>query len=902
MKGVLGEEPTAGQPTSSRPRDHIATRTTSPIVIRYGLPPPRATVPRPELFDRLDEGARGPLTLVTGPPGAGKTQLLTAWLTARPPVGPVAWLSLEPSDGHPARFWGELLGLLGDASGGDVTGLPDPSGGVNGDFVAALASAVNELSPPALVVLDDFEQLHSQRVSESLDLLLRSSQQGLRVAIASRLDPSLSLQRLRLEGRLTELRSADLALGREQARQLFEMAGVELTTAQIEKLHTRTEGWVGGLSLAALSLRGHPDPDGFVRTFTGDERTVADYLVEEVLHQQPAAMRDFMLRTSVVEDLVPDLADALTGRDDGARSLELLERSNAFLVPLDEHRFRYRYHPMFLELLRSQLKYQMPDAFALEHRRASRWFAAHGLAAKAVRHALAADDVPAATELLSEHWLSLIVRGQAKALADWVDGLAPRIIAGSAELAVAGAGAALTLGDLERAQGYVRLADTRATAVPAKRRARYTLGRCIVSMFDARVRGDFEATRTAAHKVLAAQQLAGAPGDSRAIAHLNLGVAEHWSAQHESGTARLEEALELAQRDSCEYIVLDCLGQLALFKALEGALCEAGEFAHTAIRIAARHGWEENAAAASAHLALTIVHFNRSELDDASTSLERAALATHRSQTRTTHCLTQLFRGLLIARYELADGIRVAHAVRRDIDNWGLPSSLAAMAGFFEAALLADAGEPERSRRALAQGYVVQQAPVECAVVLARIALAAGDPAEALRELHAPSVRDSRAQHPATHIEALALAAVAKNLLHDDQGALDLLEQALNRAQPDGYRLPVLVVGAPLRELLKRRIRAGTAQRALAGELLQLLEDERGTANKDPRRSLLDPLSDREEAVLRYLPTVMSKAEIASEMFVSVNTVKTHTKNIYRKLGVGTRTEAVRRARRLNLV
>jgi len=649
-----------------------------------------------------------------------------------------------------------------------------------------------------------------------------------------------------------------------------------------------------GRSLADSILERFADPAG------GFFDTAVDH---ETLITRPKDLQDNAVPSgnAMAATALLRLA-ALTGRDDGARSLELLERSNAFLVPLDEHRFRYRYHPMFLELLRSQLKYQMPDAFALEHRRASRWFAANGLAAKAVRHALAADDVVAATELLSEHWLSLVVRGQAHELANWVDGLAPRVVAGSAELAVAGAGAALVLGDLERAQGYVRLADAKATAVPAKRRARYSLGRAIVTMFDARVRGDFEATRGAAHKVLAAYQLAGAPGDSRAIAHLNLGVAEHWSAQHESGTARLEEALELAQRDSCEFIVVDCLGQLALFKALGGQLREAADFAHTAIGISARRGWEENPAVGSAHLALTIVHFNRCELDEASASLERARLATHRSQTRTTHCLTELFRGLIIARDEIAEGIRVAHAVRRDIDNWGLPSSLAAMAGFFEAALLADAGEPERSRRALAQGSVVAVAPVESAVVLARLALAAGDPAEALRQLQAPSVRDSRAQHPATRIEALALAAVAKNLLHDDEGALDLLEQALKRAQPDGYRLPLLVVGAPLRELLKRRIRAGTGQRALAGELLQTFENERGAVHRDARRSLLDPLSDREEAVLRYLPTVMSKAEIASEMFVSVNTVKTHTKNIYRKLGVGTRTEAVRRARRLNLV
>jgi LuxR family maltose regulon positive regulatory protein len=557
---------------------------------------------------------------------------------------------------------------------------------------------------------------------------------------------------------------------------------------------------------------------------------------------------------------------------------------------------------MFLELLRSQLKYQMPDAFALEHKRAARWFAANGRAATAVRHAVAADDVFTATELLSENWLSLVVHGHAGQLADWVDGLAPRVIAGSAELAVAGAGAALALGDLEKAQGYIGLADAKAAAVPAKRRVHYTIGRSIVTMFDARVRGDFDATRRAAHKVLTAHQIAGAPGDSRAVAHLNLGVAEHWSARPETGMHRLEEALELARRDSCEYIVLDCLGQLALFKALAGSLREAAEFAHTSAEIAAQYGWEEDAAAASGHLALTIVHFNRGELDEASASLERTARAAHRGQTRTTICLMGVFRGLLIARDDLPEAVRVVHAARADIKNWGLPRSLAAMSGFFEAALLADAGAHDRAHHTLIETGVVAEAPVEYAVVCARIALANGDPAEALRSLQAEAVRNSRAHHPASRIEALTLAAVSKNLLHDDEGALELLEQALSRAQPEGYRLPLLVVGAPLRELLKRRIRAGTRQRALAGELLQTLDEDRGAFDKNPRRSLLDPLSDREEAVLRYLPTVMSKAEIASELFVSVNTVKTHTKNIYRKLGVGTRTEAVRRAKHLNLV
>jgi LuxR family transcriptional regulator, maltose regulon positive regulatory protein len=872
------------------------------VSLRHPAPEARATVPRPHLFDRLDAGTRGPLTLITGPAGAGKTQLLSAWLAARPPAGPVAWLSVEPTDRRPGRFWDEVLRLIATAAGRELAPVHGRVDVVNDDFLASLTDAVDELDVAVTLVLDDFEQLHSRLVTEGLDRFLRFPQQRLRLVIASRTDPGLSLQRLRLDRRLTELRSADLALSQHEARQLFEMSGLALDDDHIAKLHERTEGWVGGLSLAALSLRGHPDPDGFVRSFTGDERTVADYLIEEVLHQQPSAIRDFMLRTSVVDELEPELADALTGRDDGIRALEVLERSNAFLVAVDHQRRRYRYHPMFKELLRSQLRYRMPDAHALQHRRAARWFAANGPASTAVRHAVAAGDVTVAAKLVSEHWLALLVHREAAELSGWVDGLTPRLLAGSAELALAGAGAALALGQLEQAQSYIELADANAGGVPAKRRARFALSRAIVTMLDARVRGDYEATRSAAHKVLGSLQVAAVPGDSRVIAHLNLAIAEHWTEESDGGVARLEEALELARRHSCEYVVLDCLGQLALFKVLDGALHEAARFGDAALELARRNGWDEDNVAAPAFLALGIAHVNWAAFDDAGHCLAAASRAVGSSQSRTTTSLIALFQALVDGRTDIAAAARAAHSVRNDIDEWGLPSSLAVTAGFFEAVLLAEAGQSDRSRQALERGDVASAAPVETAVVEARLALARSDAAEALQTLEAALSRPSGTQHAAVGIEALGLAAVCRHLLHDEDGALALVEEALDRAQPEGLRYPLLAVGLPLPELLRRRIRAGTQQRTLAGEIIALIEDQGAESHEDPRRVLLDPLSDREEVVLRYLPTVMSKAEIASELFVSINTVKTHTKNIYRKLGVGTRTEAVRRARHLNLV
>ncbi len=866
-------------------------------------------VERPELFERLDAGLRGRLTLVTAAPGSGKTVLLETWLQARPALGPAAWMSLDLSDGNLARFWSNLLEVLRDVSQGSLDRLPDPT---ERNFEAALGAACDALPAPVVAVLDDFEQLHSWKVIESLDRFLRSPQTHVRLIIASRRDPGLSLQRLRLAGQLTELRSSDLAFTLQETREVFDTAGITLSDDQVHKLHGRTEGWAGGIRLAALSLRGRPDPDAFVRAFDGDERTVADYLVEEVLHQQPTAIREFMLRTSVVDELEPDLANTLTGRDDGAQTLELLERSNAFLMPLDDHRQRYRYHAMFRELLRSQLKYRMPDAFALEHRRAARWYAARGRSATAVHNAMAAGDLAMATGLLSDRWLTLIVQGHGAQLRDWIDGLAQPVVAASAELALAGAGAALAAGDQERARGYAALADAGARDVPGKRRARYVLFRAIVTMLDARVRGDYETTRNAARRVLATHQLADFPGHVLAVAHENLGVAECWSPDADGGAEswapvahgveHLEQALALARSDSSEFVVLDCLSQLALFKALGGALGEAVALGQSAVSLALRQGCDEHAAVAPAFLALAIAHLIRADLEGGVERLQRALSAARASQVRATRCLIELSRARVVARADVGEAIRIASTAGRNAESWKLPPVLVSSACFLEAVFAAQAGAHDHARAALSRGKVARRAPVEFAVVSARLALAVGRPIDGLRHLQSERARNARAMHPATRIEAIALAAVCKHQLHDDAGALALVEQALELAQPEGYRSPLLTVGPSLRDLLRRRIRAGTAHRALAGELIERLDHDGRFPDIEAPALLLDPLSDREEAVLRYLPTAMSKAEIASELFVSVNTVKTHTKNIYRKLGVRTRTEAVRRAKSLNLV
>ncbi len=864
------------------------------VVSRHPPPSVASPVLRPKLFARLDAGVDGTLTVLTGAPGSGKTQLLTTWLDARSKPGPVVWMSLEFAEGHPVRFWSEFAELVGAAAGRPLSDLP---GAAEPGFEAALARACEELSAPVVVVLDSFEQLRSRRITESLDRFLRTASTRLHLVIASRRDPGLSLQRLRLAGQLTDLRSADLAFTCEQARELFELAGARLNDDQVRTLWRRTEGWVAGLRLAALSLVGRPDPEQFVQDFAGDERTVGDYLVEEVLHQQPVAVREFMLRTSVVDELEPELANALTGGDDGAQTLSLLERANAFVTPLDDRRQRYRYQAMLLELLRSQLSYQMPDAFALQHRRAARWYAAHGRPADAVRHAVAAGDDVATAEMLGSHWLTFIVHGHGGRLAEWIDRLSEQAVVASPEVAVAAAGAALSADDLERAAGYLALADRAPRVVAPKRRARYALSRATAAMLEARARGDYGAARSAAREVLAGHGRLDLPDEMRAVAFLHLGVAECWS-MAPSGPLQLERALELARRASYGLVVVDCLSQLALFAVLGGGLTDGLGLGNTAVSVAIDKRCDEHPVVAAAHLALAIAQLNRADLAGADEQLRRAECAIEPDRGRVNRCLVDLFRAQLTAQADPGEATTLARVAAQKCARWQLPPILAASAAFFEAVFAARSGQAERAQAAWSRDGLARTAPVEHAIVVGRLALAAGQPVEALRRLDSEQVRGARALHPCTRIEAVALSAVCKHQLHDDVGALTLVEQALELAQPEDYRLPLLNVGSPLRDLLKRRIRAGTSHRALAGELIDALDGRGGEVCS----TVVDALSKREEAVLRYLPTVMSKAEIASELAVSVNTVKTHTKNIYRKLDVGTRTDAVRRARAQNLL
>jgi LuxR family transcriptional regulator, maltose regulon positive regulatory protein len=870
---------------------------------------------RPRLFGLLSEGAKGPLTLVAGPAGAGKTMLLGSWVLSASLPGPVAWVSLDSDDNDPSRFWAYLLAAL-RASGAVpsdaiLATLAPPRPATTEAFVALLVNGLAELPGPMVVILDDVHELSDDRTLASLNFLIRHAPLQLRLVLAARADPHLPLARLRVAGSVTELRAAELAFDRAEAAELLAGLGLALSDAEVEALWARTEGWAAGLRLATLSLQHDPDPAGFVTALSGDDRAVADYLLEEVLSRQPAERRDFLLRTSVADRLTGGLADALTGGRDGARQLAELERTNAFVVPLDPQRTTYRYHQLFAELLRAELHHQLPQEVAELHRRAARWHAIDGASADAVRHAIAAEDWGSAHSLLVERWGALLA-ASAKTLRDLLAALPPDLIRGDPELAVVAAHTRLDLDDLDGADAYLRMAEANAATVPEDRRGRFAAAVALGRLHRARVLGDLEAVQAIAQELLKlapgleeTSKWFTSRGGVRLFGLANLGTAALWSGDLEAAARHLEQGLTIARATTMtageEIPLLNCMSQLALVEVARGRLQQAIERGQAAVALAERRGWSQLMQAFGGYLALAWVHYQRDDLVAASRYLERASQAAHE---RTAVLAVALVQSWLLASEGRSDtGLSVLRAAATTLDGnteWQPPRVLADLTRVTEARLLA-AANTQAARALLAQTNP-ELPPVEEAVVLARLRLAEGDPAGAAATL-APYLHGDPVPpaHPFTMLEAQLVDAVAQQELGEHHQANRSLDHALALAGPEGYRRIFVDAGAPMRALLSRQFDRGTDHPALVAELLGMFDQRKPDVRPTPA-ALVDPLTVREQTVLRYLRGNLSAVEIASELYVSVNTVKSHIKSIYRKLEVNGRRAAVNRARQLGLL
>ena len=853
---------------------------------------------RARLHEALDAGTRRPLTLISAPPGAGKTVLLGSWIAAGGPPGPVAWLSLDAADADRRRFWRAVLEALDRAGAGDAVAAlaAHPQGRVD-RLTAAIVKALDAADDPVVLVLDDFHEV-AEAVHGDIDQLLHRPPPALRLVIATRADPPLRLGRLRLQEQLTDIREPALALTLDETVEMLGLSGVSLADGDARRLWDHTEGWAGALRLAAISLRDHPDPGRFVAEFAGDDRAISDYLISEVMTQLSPDDRSFVLRTAIAGVLNGDLADALTDGADGHRRLAELARAGVLLAPLDRRGEWYRYHALFRELLYAELRSDHPDLVPDLHRRAAWWLAHHGDDARALLHAVEAGAWDLAARLAGERWVDLLIRGEVGALRPLIERLPPEWTAQDPELALAVASALLDRGDHAGAAKLLCTAEAAAAAVPPEREARFAVSLAALSLHIARLRGDLAGALETGRELAREERLE--PGvvepDLRALALVNIGIAELWTGDDRSAARHLERARGAAADAGRDWLLLVAVAHLAALAATVNDFTRSARLAGEAIALADRHGWERTWPAGAAYLARATAELLWDREEDAVRSVDLARDALHGTPERGLRAGLALLRSSVLARRgDLDAALAVLESGAEDVGDWPLLPAVREQFAAREAVLRAELGDRAGAERAIGADGAES---LPGAVVLAQLQLADGEWDTARATVAQWSAERDRAATPAA-VQAWLVDALALDAIADHDGAAEALERALELAEPGGLRWALLDFGRSLAPLMSRHLRRGTAHRSLAGDVLAALE-----GNGDRRRApfVMEPLSPRERAVLRYLPTMMSNQEIASELFVSVNTVKTHLKAIYRKLDVADRREAVNRARALELL
>jgi len=867
-------------------------------------------VSRCALFGRLAEAER--VVQMSAPAGSGKTVLMRSWIAEAGLARHAAWVPVDSEERDPQRFWLSVLGALRETAPGAalvraLTAAPDLDGWA---IVERLLIDLAPLEDRLWLVIDDVHELGPDALRQ-LELLVLRAPPDLRLVLATRHDLRLRLHRLRLEGELTEIRELDLRFTVAEARELFAAAGVQLPEAALVSLHERTEGWAAGLRLAALSLAGHPDPARFAAGFSGTERTVAEYLLAEVLDQQPEEVRRLLLRTSILERVNGELADLLTEDKGGERVLQDLEQANAFVISLDGSRSWFRYHRMFAGLLQLELRRTAPVEVAALHRIAADWLAEHGYSVEAIRHAQAAGDWDLAAGLLADHWPGLHLDGQAATTHELLAGFPPSVCAVNAEFATMAAADELAYGSLDSAERHLGLAERETASVPDARRARAQLLLGIVRLLVVRQRGDLP---TVAEEVRRLEALAEAPDaaqpalsqELRTLALINLGITQVWTGRFQEAERHLGRGVALAHRIGRPFLEFTGLAHLAAVEMFR-SYAQADERSRQAMELAERHGWASDPAAGTACMALGTMLTWQGRLDEAEPWVQRAERTlTADAQPATGHVIRYL-RGLLaLARGRDADALAAFRAAEPLARRLAAPHYTVPRARALLVHVLVRLGDTEGAEQALAELGDQDREHGETRIATATLRLAQDDPRAAVTAL-APVLDGAPAVLPWIGLgHAFLLEAIARDALGDPAAAGRALERALDLAEPDRALSLFLLHPAP--GLLERHARHGTAHSALIAEILSLLAGNSSAPSPGSQagwarsRSLDEQLTDSEIRVLRYLPTHLTAHEIANELFLSVNTVGTHMRHLYAKFGVHSRHEAVDRARALGLL
>ena len=843
------------------------------------------------------------MTIISAPAGGGKTSLLRAWADRPGQQHRLAVVQVQRDQHDAQQFWLALISAVrqafGTAPDKPPTGTPDFNGRA---MVDRVLSELEDHRGRVVLVIDDLHELHSPDALAQLTRLLTNLPPNAQAILATRRDLRLRLHQLRLAGELADIRAADLRFTERETRELLDVSGITLSEAGAALLHQRTEGWAAGLRLAAISLAGHPDPERFVAEFSGSDRTVAEYLLAEMLERQPGEVQDLLLRTSLLDRVNGELADLLTGRPGSERILLALEDANAFVVSLDPERTWFRYHHLFADLLRLVLRRALPDQVPTLHRRAAEWFTRHGQVVEAIRHTQAAGDWPDAARLLADHAFGLTMDGQEQTVRALLRAF-PRG-ADYPELALIRAGRNLADGRLDEAAAYLAVAGAYAETTPPDRRRRLRVAIASLQLSLAARRGHLDGVTEQARFLDSpvtgqSDEDIALDSDLRAVALMNLGTVEA-SLGLADAERHLQEGAVLAREIGRPYLEVRCLAQLG-FASKVRRFATARRRCQEAIALAERHGWGTEWFIAPALITLASTMVWTGEFDEGERWLQRTERALQTDTGPDIRLLVHMVGGMLQASHGrhhealqefsaaeyLGSQLADSHALASQVTGWMLATQ-------------ARAGRPGAARAGLAVLDDERAGSGEVGNARAVICLADGNPAGALAAV--ADILDGAAPviGYVTVVETHLLAGLAHRGLGDQRAANQAAERALALAEPDRLVLPFAMTGSA--ELLEALPRHETAHASLLADILDVMRDASLMSKDMPVPLQAGQLSPGELRVLRYLPTNLSRPEIAAELSVSVNTVSTHIRSIYAKLGADDRSAAVRRARELRLL
>jgi LuxR family maltose regulon positive regulatory protein len=817
----------------------------------------------------------------------------------------LAFVSVRRDQQDAQQFWLEVLDAIRGSVATSDRRAPADSPALESDaLVESIVSELAQQTRVCVLIIDDLHELRSAEAVGQLEHLLAILPSSARVVLSSRRDPPISLHQLRLADEVSEIRGRDLRFTERETKQLLAASGIGLSEARASALYERTEGWAAGLRLAVISLSGRMDPERLVDEFSGTDRAIGEYLMAEMLIRQPDEVQNMLLRTSLVDRLNGELADLLAGRPGSEQMLLELEDANAFVVSLDADRRWFRYHQLLVDFLRLELRRRSAGEVPDLHRRAAGWFADHGEVVEAVRHTLAAGDWPDAARLLADHLFSLTLDGQEGTIAALLRSFPRGAAADHPELALAHSAVQLAQGQLDEAAAQLALAESHRQSVSPARGGRLAVATASQRLALARRSGRFTEVIEQVN-LLDASIAAGSDqpivmgSELRAVALMNLGIVETWSGRFDDADRHLSEGAALAHTIGRPYLEVACRSHLG-FPSKLVSLERASERARQAVALAERHGWGDRPILTPALGALAANRIWIGEFDEAESWLRRAWKVAEPRVDPAAAVHMHMVTGMLHAgRRQLQSALKEFAAAAQAQSQLTGVHVLAALSAGWLAATQARLGLLDEARATLS-GFSADRDPTDVIyIACAVVRIAEGDPSTALAVLR--DVREPSGDFPAfALVEAHLLAGIAHLALGDRPAAAAAAEAALAAAEPDRLIFPFAMM--EVAEVLNALPSHETAHGALLADIVELRQ---GAPPSRVDRGRLPPpeeLSPSELRVLRFLPTNLTRPEIARSLHVSVNTVNTHIRSIYSKLGARDRSSAVREARELRLL